>query len=700
MQESKKKKTDRSAGSPRNPDRRALVNRKSTGNRAGSAQPSVTIAKRRGRGKTEGQKILREWSRLQDLAARSDIPALSAAFRKMGASLEKMTRDQEALRLSAEKFFNIFRSGPLWMTISALGDGRYLEVNDTFLRITGFKRAEVIGKTTVELGLWQSAAERSRMIELFKTQGFLRDVEVIFYTKAGKPRNCLWFAEGITLEDKPYLLSVALDMTEQKRMEDQVRQSQERFRTLARISPVGIFRTDTAGRCRYVNERWTAITGVPFEKIEGRLWYHFLNPRDRSPVAKEWKAATTGGILFNTEGRLGKVGNRDTWVLGNIIPEKNGDGQVVGYVGTITDITPFKRTEKALRETERRFRQIFEHATEGIYQTTLKGRLVNINRTAVRMLGYEEPEEFKATIKDIKNQIYVNPGDRARLLSLLYKNGFLRNYEVLWRHRDGHLIWVSVNGRLVRDDRGRILFHEGTCRDITARKYAEEELKKSEEKLRFLSNQLIMAQEKERKRIAIELHDELGQSLMGLKFQLSGFPRKLKSDPEALEKDISLALKQIDTMTRNIRRITQDLHPTMLEHLGLDEALQWLVSESSSHFKVHYLNALGDFNGSFSKEQEVIIFRILQESLNNIRKHAKARKVSILTTIQGNQALFLIKDDGQGFDRRTIVGRAPSRIGLGLTSMEERARMAGGNFKINSQPGIGTAITFKVPFQK
>ncbi|HMK65433.1 MAG TPA: sensor histidine kinase, partial [Thermodesulfobacteriota bacterium] len=212
--------------------------------------------------------------------------------------------------------------------------------------------------------------------------------------------------------------------------------------------------------------------------------------------------------------------------------------------------------------------------------------------------------------------------------------------------------------------------------------------------------QLIMAQERERKRIAMELHDELGQSLIGLKLQLSGLSKRGQEDWKVLGQEINQGLKQIDGMTRNIRRITQDLHPTMLEHLGLIEALRWLCDQSAKYFKVQFLNGLQEpFQGIFSKEQELIIFRIFQEAFNNIRKHAKAKRVSILISALGKNLIFSIRDDGQGFDLKTVMNRNPFQIGLGLTSMDERARMAGGILNIQSEIGAGTAITLKVPFK-
>jgi len=648
-------------------------------------------------GQNQGQVIWKELESIKERAFLSKDPELIGALDMLALSLERLNRAQETLHLSEEKYSKAFQASPLWLTLSVLEDGRYLEVNDTFLKITGYTREEVLGKTSVELGLWPDPLERPKWIALLKEQGFLKNIEIVFNTKAGEPRACLWFVELIDIGGKEYLISAVLDMTDQRRMEDMIRESEERFRTLAEISPVGIFRTDRNGNCLYVNDRWSEITGISVGAANGKKWFHFLDLKDRKKISREWKQSADEGTSLNTEYYFERKPESTSWVLGNIVSEKGLGGQCIGYVGTITDITPLKRTEEALRETEKIYRNIFENAAEGIFQVTPEGRLLSINKAGVRILGYDSPEEMIRIITDAAIQVYLDQKARSKAVALLRRDGFLKNYEVLFRHKNDSPLWVSLSSQFVRDPEGNILYHEGTFRDITERKKAETALKKSEEKLRFLSNQLIMAQEKERKRIAIELHDELGQSLIGLNFQLSGFSKKLRPDQKALKTEIDQALKYIKGMTDNIRRITKDLHPAVLEHLGLKEALMWLFEEFRKHCQIRVVDGLRESNGSLSKEQEVIIFRIFQEALTNIRKHAKAKQVSIEMTAQGKDAVFSIRDDGLGFDPKAVVSRNLNEIGLGLTAMDERARMAGGAFKIRSHIGGGTAITIRVP---
>ncbi|MGC1404047.1 MAG: PAS domain S-box protein, partial [Thermodesulfobacteriota bacterium] len=252
------------------------------------------------------------------------------------------------------------------------------------------------------------------------------------------------------------------------------------------------------------------------------------------------------------------------------------------------------------------------------------------------------------------------------------------------------------------DERTAVLqkVNEKLQSELTERKRVEDALKKSEKKLRLLSDQLIHAQEKERKRISIELHDDLGQSLVGLKFQLCNLPKKFREDQKGLKTIIEKSLKTLDEMTEKVRRLSKDLRPAVLEHLGLFEALQWLFEDASSNYRIKIINDLKNLQYSFSKEQEINLFRIFQEALTNIGKHAKATRVAIGMTQNEKESVFTIKDDGRGFDLKAVMNKNPSEIGLGLVAMAERIRLTGGALNIKSEIGRGTIITFTVPTGK
>ena len=237
-------------------------------------------------------------------------------------------------------------------------------------------------------------------------------------------------------------------------------------------------------------------------------------------------------------------------------------------------------------------------------------------------------------------------------------------------------------------------------RDITDRKQAETALRQSEKQLRSLTSQLLTAQEAERRRISGELHDELGQALAVIKLQLSRIGRNLNRDQRPLQEDCKYTLKCVDQVIEDVRRLSRDLSPFILEDLGLPGALRWMADEFTKHHQIQVLLDLPDMDHLLSDQAQIVIYRIFQETLTNIVKHAQATHVSIAIQKEAEMFSFKVEDDGKGFDLRHHEVRSVTEKGLGLTTMKERVRMLGGSLNIWSQEGEGTRITFQIPVEK
>lgn len=242
------------------------------------------------------------------------------------------------------------------------------------------------------------------------------------------------------------------------------------------------------------------------------------------------------------------------------------------------------------------------------------------------------------------------------------------------------------------------LLMRGMWRHIQ-RKQAQEVLLASEEKLRFLTTQLLTAQEKERKRIAIELHDELGQALLTLKLQLRALQRQLRDDQDSLKGEFEYLFKHINIVTDNVRRLSKELSPSILEDLGLVAALTWLVKEIGKH---HYIDITCDIDllqGLFDSEKELLLFRIFQEALTNVAKHARTRfaSVSAECNTDEDRLKIVIADKGKGFDVEQATAMDVKERGLGLSAMYERVRILGGTIDIRSEADEGTQIIINVP---
>ena len=234
--------------------------------------------------------------------------------------------------------------------------------------------------------------------------------------------------------------------------------------------------------------------------------------------------------------------------------------------------------------------------------------------------------------------------------------------------------------------------------EIHVRKKIEEALRESEETLHQLSVNLLTVQENERRRISVELHDELGQSLAALKLQVGSLEKQLGYDlPYVLQEECDELRQSINLIIENVRRLSRDLSPVALDDLGIDAALEYLITNFAKLHEIQVTHDLVEINHLFSQEAQRLVYRIVQESLNNIGKHAHATHVSIKIEKLKNRIFLIVKDNGTGFNTREFQNRKKSESGMGLAAMAERVRILEGVMDIDSEKGEGTTITVSLP---
>jgi len=227
-----------------------------------------------------------------------------------------------------------------------------------------------------------------------------------------------------------------------------------------------------------------------------------------------------------------------------------------------------------------------------------------------------------------------------------------------------------------------------------------EERKHAEEELRLVSSSLLKAQERERKRISLELHDELGQSLLALKLQISFIEKGLEEGQAELRSDCQAMLDQIVGLIGHVRRICKDLSPVILDDLGLTAGIRWLVENALKSHDIDTSLDIVNIDKLLTNEQQLLVFRIFQETFTNIVRHSCSSLTSIIIRKQGGEISFVIEDNGKGFDVKEAMGRDLAKRGMGLSSMEERAWMLGGSVNIWSQRDLGTRIEFRVRIEQ
>ena len=237
--------------------------------------------------------------------------------------------------------------------------------------------------------------------------------------------------------------------------------------------------------------------------------------------------------------------------------------------------------------------------------------------------------------------------------------------------------------------------------EVIERRKAEEELTDSRNQLRHLSSSILSAQEEERGRISRELHDGLGQSLTLMKIQLRSVERRLREDQETLREDCEGIMRYMNTVLEDVRRLSKDLRPFILDDLGLTRSLGWLVDTYAKNgCELRLVMDPMNIDHLFARKPQTCIYRIMQEALTNITKHSGAGRASITIRSDGEAADFSIEDDGSGFDMTAHASLDAAERGLGLASMEERVRTLGGSLALDSEPGKGTRISFRIPVMR
>jgi two-component system, NarL family, sensor histidine kinase UhpB len=356
-----------------------------------------------------------------------------------------------------------------------------------------------------------------------------------------------------------------------------------------------------------------------------------------------------------------------------------------------------KQAEEALRQSEEHYRFLFNNMLNGFaycqmlfeHNQPVDFIYLNVNQAFERLTGLKGVVGKK--VSEVIPSIRETDPELFNIYGQVAQTGRPAQFEIFLEALGE---WFSVSVYSPQKEYFGVVFNV-----ITERKHAEAYLRDSEKKLRHLASQLITAQERERMRIARELHDDLGQSLLTLKLQLDRLDRKIPAELEEPRQHLSQCRNYLKQIIGNVRRLSHDLTPLGLE-LGLPAALADLLEEFKGQHGIQCTLEVDGVTGLFSREAEVNLYRILQESLSNISKYAQATQVDVSLRRAGHEVVFTVEDNGQGFEVAEILARRGRKKGLGLASMEERARLLGGTFSISSKARAGTEISITLPLNR
>lgn len=516
--------------------------------------------------------------------------------------------------------------------------------------------------------------------------------QVLEHGKAGLDYEVQPLSSTYRLLAQPLLLNgrvngicvFAHDITDQKRMQEALRKSEEKFSKAFREGPIALALTSLRDH-RYleVNEAFLAATGWSREEVIGRtpfdigLW---VRPEHRAEAVLE--VESTGAIrntefLFRT--KTGEV--RHGFGSATIIEID----QELCMLAVTHDITHRKRAGKALEESEEWLRLAIESGRMYAFEWDPATDLVKRSEHSESILdiGSDESLQTKQEIIDM-----IVPDDRdqyVRTLTSLTPD--CPSYRVIFRLRrnDGNMLWLEESGRAFFHPDGRISKVVGMIGDVT-------ESRESERALRELSGRLISTQEEERRRIARELHDHIGQELALLCVQAQRVASGKVGNDGTIPNGAQEIYQRIKNIAIDVSKLSHRLHSTELDFLGLAIAAERLCRDFSNQYGIAMDFASKNLPPKLDINKTRCFYRVLQEALQNVAKHSHASQVTVRLDGSNNQLVLKIVDNGLGFD----AGRARFESGLGLVSIRERLHLIGGKFKIISSPGSGTTLVANV----
>jgi len=327
---------------------------------------------------------------------------------------------------------------------------------------------------------------------------------------------------------------------------------------------------------------------------------------------------------------------------------------------------------------------------------SINGKFKDINKAALNALGYTKEQLIGKPMETI-----YAPESQAKMKLLFEKwkkSEKLIDEEITIITRSGKKRAVLLSAEMIKSESGEVLHSLSVQKDITERKRIEEKLKRSQRELQDLSAHLQNIREEDRAHIAREIHDDLGQSLTALKMNLSLLEEDLiqyveKPKRSTIKNNLRYMGEILDETVSKVRQLITELRPEILDTLGILDALEWQLEEFQKRFGILVKFSCNITELNLTKERSLAVFRVFQEALTNIIRHAKATKVDIKITKQRDQLLIIIKDNGIGFSYK----RPDVNNNFGIIGMRERTSFCQGKLEINSRKGIGTTVLIQIP---
>lgn len=548
----------------------------------------------------------------------------------IGQDISARKQAEEELRKQKEVLQKIFDHAPLMMSFG--GDEGMLLVNRQWEQTMGWTLKEIREE---EVDIFAANYPDPKLRE--RAQEFVRSCrgewsEFKLRVRDGRVLDTSWMM--LDLPDGSYI-GIGQDVTSRTRAEEALRESEERFRQLAEnIDELFWIKTPDFRRILYLSPAFEKMSGRSREEAYGDPDYlaflQCVHPGDRDKMA----AIIQNGVEepFDIEFRTICTDGSIHWIHERGFPVRDDSGTIYRLAGIARDVTERKIAEQALRESEERFRQIAENIREMFWITTLDvNEILYLSPPFENLIG-EPPELWHDGSKVGKWWLkMVHPEDLPRVMEVVSAQGREFDIEFRFVRRDGSIRWLRNRGFPIRDETGAIYRMGGIAEDITDRKQAEQRLRDSTEQLRALSASLHSAREKEAARIAQQIHDDLGGFLTVLRWELEELDKMVDHQaPQfaTVRTKLGGMIHLTDNTIRVVRGIASELRPSVLDDLGLPEAIEWQAEQFQSRTGIVCHCDCSLQNAYLSDDQSTAVFRIVQEALTNILRHANASRVT------------------------------------------------------------------------
>ncbi len=605
-------------------------------------------------------------------------------------------RARESLQQSEIRYRQLFEANPHPMWVYDLDTLRFLAVNDAAVSHYGYTAEEFNAMTIEEIrppedvprlranvGVVTEGIDEAGVWRHVKKDGRVIDVEITSHT--------------LMFDGRKAELVLAQDITERREAEEALRAERDLRERILDTSPVGIAFIDKNGQITFANRRAEETLGLSKDEIT-QLQYNAPRwritdfdgrdfPDDRLPFRQ----------VMSTRRPVNDIQHAIQWPDGkrvllsiNASPLFDASGELRGMVAGLDDITERKRAEEALRKNEQILRLFVEHAPAAIAMFDREMRYIAASRRY--MLDYRLGDQKLSGRSHY--DVFPEMPDRWRDVHQRCLAGAVeKSEEDPFPRADGQTDWVRWDIRPWYESGdtigGIVLFSEV----ITERKRAEEEIKTTREQLRALSARLQDVREEERRMIAREIHDELGQNLTALRIELSWCAQKMPAEGKQLREKALSMITLVDDTLRTVRRVATELRPGVLDDFGLVAAIEWQAMEFQKRTGIRCVFQSTPQEMKLGDAVSTALFRIFQESLTNVARHSGAGEVDVRLTQADGVLTLVVRDNGRGIAPSALKGGTS----LGLVGMRERATMVGGTLSIHGGEGTGTTVHVTIP---